>query len=89
VVSNASRGMGVCERFFCVRSPVQVEALRRTDPPFKESYRLSTNNIQQPGRREVLDRTGLSCHTGRGMLAGLNYIEQYRYSDGRATVFGC
>jgi hypothetical protein len=36
VGSNPTRGMDVCVRLFCV----QVEALRRADPPSKESYRL-------------------------------------------------
>jgi hypothetical protein len=36
VGSNATRGIDVCVRLFCV----QIEALRRVDPPSKESYRL-------------------------------------------------
>jgi hypothetical protein len=47
-VSNPARGMDVCPRFFCVVlccvvlcCPVQVEALRRADPPSKESYQMS------------------------------------------------
>jgi hypothetical protein len=34
--------MDVCPRFFCdVLSCVQIEALRRADPPSKESYQVS------------------------------------------------
>jgi hypothetical protein len=34
--------MDVCPRFFCVvLSYTQVVALRRADPPSKESYRMS------------------------------------------------
>jgi hypothetical protein len=41
VCSNPSRGMNVFVRFFCVCVVcVYVAALRRADPPFKESYRL-------------------------------------------------
>jgi hypothetical protein len=36
VGSNPTRGMDVCVRLFCV----QIAALRRADPPSKESYRL-------------------------------------------------
>jgi hypothetical protein len=36
VDSNLTRGMDVC-----LRCPVYVEALRRADPPSKESYQLS------------------------------------------------
>jgi hypothetical protein len=36
VGSNPTRGMDICVRLFCV----QVEALRRADPPSKESYWL-------------------------------------------------
>jgi hypothetical protein len=38
--SNPTWGMGVCVRLFLVLSCVQVAALRRADPPSKESYRL-------------------------------------------------
>jgi hypothetical protein len=39
---NPSRGMNVCVSLFCVCAVlfVQVAALRRADPPSKESYRL-------------------------------------------------
>jgi hypothetical protein len=37
VGSNPTQGMDAC----CVWVCVQVEALRRADPPSKESYRLS------------------------------------------------
>jgi hypothetical protein len=42
VGSNPSSGMDVCVRLFCVCALlcVQVAALRRADPPSKESYRL-------------------------------------------------
>jgi hypothetical protein len=38
VGSNPTQGMDVCVHLFCVY--VEVAALRRTDPPSKESYRL-------------------------------------------------
>jgi hypothetical protein len=33
--------MDVCPRFYVLGCPVEVEALRRTDPATKESYQLS------------------------------------------------
>jgi hypothetical protein len=42
VGSNPTRGLDVCLRLLCVLSCVQVAALRRADPPSKDSYRLST-----------------------------------------------
>jgi hypothetical protein len=33
--------MGVCPRVSVLCCPVSVEALRRVDPPAKESYQLS------------------------------------------------
>jgi hypothetical protein len=41
VGSNPSRGMDVCLRFSVLCCPVEVEALRRADPPSKESYQMS------------------------------------------------
>jgi hypothetical protein len=42
VGSNPSQDMDVCFRLFCVCAVlcVRVAALRRADPPSKESYRL-------------------------------------------------
>jgi hypothetical protein len=37
--SNTAPGMDVCPRLSELCSPVEVEALRRADPPYKESYR--------------------------------------------------
>jgi hypothetical protein len=36
--SNPSSGMDVCPRVSVLCCPVSVEALRRADPPSKESY---------------------------------------------------
>jgi hypothetical protein len=33
--------MDVCPRFSVLCCPVQIEALRRADPPSKESYQIS------------------------------------------------
>jgi hypothetical protein len=44
VVLNPTRGMDVCVCvciFLCFCCPVQVVALRRADPPSKESYQMS------------------------------------------------
>jgi hypothetical protein len=38
--SNPARGMDICLRFSVLCCPVQVEALRWTDPPAKESYQM-------------------------------------------------
>jgi hypothetical protein len=38
VASNPTQGMDVCLHLFCL---CKVAALRRADPQFKESYRLS------------------------------------------------
>jgi hypothetical protein len=40
-VSNAARGMDVCPRVSVLCCSVSVEALRRADPPAKESYQMS------------------------------------------------
>jgi hypothetical protein len=40
VGSNPARGMNVCPRFSVLYCPVWVEALRRADPPSKESYQI-------------------------------------------------
>jgi hypothetical protein len=37
--------MDMCPRFSVLCSPVYVEALRRADPPSKESYQLSNRFI--------------------------------------------
>jgi hypothetical protein len=39
--SNPARGMDVCLRVSVLCCPVSVEALRRADPPAKESYQIS------------------------------------------------
>jgi hypothetical protein len=39
VGSNSTRDMDVCVRLFCVYAVLQAAALRRADPPSKESYR--------------------------------------------------
>jgi hypothetical protein len=31
----------VCPRFSVLRYPLEAQALRRADPPFKESYQMS------------------------------------------------
>jgi hypothetical protein len=40
-VSNPARGMDVCLCVSVLCCPVSVEALRRADPPAKESYQIS------------------------------------------------
>jgi hypothetical protein len=45
VSSNPARGMDVCPRFSVLCCPVQVEALRRADPPSREYYQLSNRFI--------------------------------------------
>jgi hypothetical protein len=46
---NPTWGMDVCVRLFCVSTVlcVQVAALRRVDPPSKESYRLCKRNWRE------------------------------------------
>jgi hypothetical protein len=39
--SNPTWGMDVCPRVSVLCCPVSVEALRRADPPSKESYQMS------------------------------------------------
>jgi hypothetical protein len=39
--SNPASGMDVCPRLSVLCCPVSVEALRRADPPSKESYKMS------------------------------------------------
>jgi hypothetical protein len=39
--SNPTWGMDVCPRVSVLCCPVSVEALRRADPPAKESYQMS------------------------------------------------
>jgi hypothetical protein len=39
--SNPARGMDVCPRVSVLCCPVSVKALRRADPPAKESYQMS------------------------------------------------
>jgi hypothetical protein len=39
--SNPAWGMDVCTRVSVLCFPVSVEALRRADPPAKESYQMS------------------------------------------------
>jgi hypothetical protein len=38
--SNPAWGMDVCPRVSVLCCPVSVEALRRADPPAKESYQM-------------------------------------------------
>jgi hypothetical protein len=38
---NPAWGMDMCPRVFVLFCPVSVEALRRADPPAKESYQMS------------------------------------------------
>jgi hypothetical protein len=53
----------------CCHLSVQSRTLREADPPAKESYQISIKDIPKPGKLEVSDRTGPSCHTGRGVAA--------------------
>jgi hypothetical protein len=39
--SNAAWGMDVCPHVSVLCCPVSLEALRRADPPAKESYQMS------------------------------------------------
>lgn len=39
--SNPTLGMEVCPHLFLLCCPVEGQALRWADPPFKESYKLS------------------------------------------------
>jgi hypothetical protein len=46
--------MDVCLFFSVLCCPVYVEALRRADPPSKESYQLSTDpQVKTPRHRKV------------------------------------
>jgi hypothetical protein len=45
--SNLARGMDVCLCFSVLCCPVQVKALRWTDPPPKESYQMSNGSISK------------------------------------------
>jgi hypothetical protein len=40
--------MGVCPRVSVLCCPVSVEALRRADPPAKESYQMSICSSRSP-----------------------------------------
>jgi hypothetical protein len=46
--SNPARGMDVCPRFSVLCCPVLVEALRRADPPTKESYQMFIKEGKRP-----------------------------------------
>jgi hypothetical protein len=50
--------MDVCPRVSVLCCPVSVEALRRADPPVKESYQVSLHVIEKPirvGQRSAKD----------------------------------
>jgi hypothetical protein len=55
VGSNSGRGIDVCPRFSMLCCPVYVVALRRADPPSKESYHMS-KNIFINFRSQILNR---------------------------------
>jgi hypothetical protein len=40
-----------------------VEALRRADPPSKDTYQMSKTRARNPEKWEALNRIGLSCYT--------------------------
>jgi hypothetical protein len=48
-VSNITWGMDVGFRLLCLRFPAQTEALRRADPPSKESFEMKIK-ITKPGK---------------------------------------
>jgi hypothetical protein len=57
---NLTRDMAVISMFSCLWCTAYVEALRRADPPSRESYQMSSNKIQNPAKRKALERIGLS-----------------------------
>jgi hypothetical protein len=54
MVSNPTWGKGVCVFILFVLSCVYVAALRRTDPPSKESYVLCKKDEETEGAAKVL-----------------------------------
>jgi hypothetical protein len=53
--SNPTRGMDVCPRFSVLCYPVYVAALRRANPPSKESFQMSKNRFIN-FRSQILNR---------------------------------
>jgi hypothetical protein len=53
--SNSTWDMDVCVRLFCLCCSVYVAALRRADPPSKESYRLYVLRNWKSGQGKAID----------------------------------
>jgi hypothetical protein len=57
---------------------------RRTDPPPKESYQMSTHKIPKLGKWEILGSIGLSCKTG--LIAKCSAYEKTTNADAQILV---
>jgi hypothetical protein len=60
--SNPARGMDVCLRLSVLCCSVYVEALRRADPPSKESYQMSN------GSKKLKQEPQMARHCQNPML---------------------
>jgi hypothetical protein len=76
VDSNPARNMVIIHDISCCNVNVERCILRRTGPPFQESYRLSKRDLQNFYARE--DRLKSACSVSKnewslGYLGGLKY----------------
>jgi hypothetical protein len=62
MVSDHTHGMDKCVLLFCVCFVLSGTGIERVGHSFEESYWVFINKIRKSGKREALDRIGLSCH---------------------------